>query len=169
MDLVKKMVFLFFCVIFPVNIMENKFMAGIKNKEILLLLKADIKKSKYTQAEIAEKLGIKPPFLSRQLNGRDPLSLDRAYSIEKILGHSDNRDKVYELLKKEINSSTDEEKNDGLLLNMIQAVESIGRDSYLSFILDFWRDMSGQDKQQVFRIFLDFVENKQNERNTGKK
>lgn len=144
-------------------------MAGIKNKEILRLLKIDIKNSKYTQAEVAEKIGIKPPFLSKQLNGRDPMSIDRAYAIERVLVYAENQNKVHELLKKEIKSASDKEKNDGLLLNMIQMVESIGKDSYLSFILSFWRDMEAQDKQQVFRLFLDFIEKKQAERTEKEK
>lgn len=84
---------------------------GIKNKEILRLLKIDIQKSKHAQSEIAEKLGISSAFLSRQLNGHDPMHSDRAYEIEKILVHAENQKRVHELLKEELGSTAEQEIN----------------------------------------------------------
>lgn len=137
---------------------ETEDMSGIKNKEILRLLKMDIKASKLTQAEISKKLGIKPPFLSRLLSGKDPLSLDRASRILKMLPHSVNQERIGQLLAEEVNSAPADEKGEELKLNLLQKVESIGKDSYLSFILDFWVDMDEQEKIAVFKLFLDFIE-----------
>ena len=133
-------------------------MSGIRNKEILRLLKNDIRISKLTQADIAKKLGIKPPFLSRQLSGRDPLSLDRASRILKMLPHSENHERISQLLAEEVHSAPGDENGEDLKLNLLQKVESIGKDSYLSFILDFWVDMDEQEKIAFFKLFLDFIE-----------
>lgn len=135
-------------------------MSGVKNKEILRLLKEEIKKSKITQTELSNRLGITPAFLSRQLSGRDALSIDRAYTILKILNPID-RHKISDLLRDEIYSLKDDEKDDVTKLNRKQKIEMLGRDPWFDFLLDFWIDLPVEDKFSVFKLFVDFIEKKQ--------
>lgn len=136
-------------------------MAGIRNKEILRLLKDGIKDSLIKQADIAKELGIKPPFLSRQLSGRDPISLERCQAISRMLKNPILNEKLVVLFEEEINSTPDADKGDLVKLGMIQKIETIGKDSFLSFILDFWADLDEKEKGDVLRLVLNIIESKQ--------
>lgn len=60
----------------------------ITDKEFLIFIQFLIKKSIYTQAEIAKKLNITPPSLSRQLSGKDPLPVARLIALMEHLQFS---------------------------------------------------------------------------------
>lgn len=49
-------------------------------------LKGLMKEKQITQAELAEKLGIKPCTVNQKLNGKRVLSLDEAEAIAEVLG-----------------------------------------------------------------------------------
>lgn len=140
-------------------------MSTIKNQETLRLLREAIKESRLTQAEISAKLQVSPPFLSRMLNGRDPLSFDRAYEILRTLKiSSDSRDKIRELLSTEMESWDGQEKTDALKEQMLHRLERIGHNSFLSFILDFWLDLNEAEQMEVFRFFVDLIDKKQKQK-----
>ncbi len=137
-------------------------MSIVKNPEIFRQLREAIKEAKVTQAEISTKLHVSPPFLSRLLNGRDSLSIDRAYEILKILNvSSERRLEIQDLLTAELNSFSSREKSDALRIKMLHRVEAIGHNSFLSFILDFWSDLSEAEQMEVFRFFVDVIDRKQ--------
>mgnify|MGYP000265997416 CR=1 FL=1 len=140
-------------------------MSGIKNREILRLLRNTIKEARLTQAEVAEKLKISPPFLSRQLNGHDPLSIDRAFEILRLPGlNQDSCKDISRLLKEEIDSLSSQEKSATIKERMIRRIAEIGHNSYLSFMLDFWTDLSEVEQMEVFKFFIGIIEKKQKEK-----
>ena len=148
-------------------------MSGVKNKEILQLLKEEVKNSSLTQAELSNRLGITPAFLSRQLNGRDALSIDRAYTILKLLNTDTySRSKITKLLRDEVELLDDDGKDDATKLNRKQKIEMLGRDPWFDCILSIWIDLSPEDKIAAFKVFVDFMEQKrkrESEKNTTEK
>lgn len=140
-------------------------MAGIKNKEILSLLRDAIKESKQTQLKLSEELRLSPQFLSRLLNGHDPLSIDRAYEILRVIDISPTlRDDIRELLAAEMDSLDNDEMSDALKTQMFNRLDRIGYNSFLSFILDFWKTLSEAEQMEVFKFFVALIERKQKQK-----
>ena len=131
-------------------------MGGVRNPEILLFLKKKQENASISQAEIARRLGIKPPVLSRQMNGKDAMSYVRVMNIADILELSEE-DFTYlqNLIETDIEYQKKENEKEFLKKDYLDMISGHFEDPFLLNLINFWQHLPIEDKRDIFKIVAD--------------
>lgn len=132
-------------------------MSGIKKTETLQFIRDVIKKHNISQASIAKELGITPQVLSRQLNGRDPLSLKRADEIINCIHISQHELVEYKALLVDDQQAKGEGKNVNEMFGKMWFIEKLGpnfkEDYILAALIELWPETL-EDKIQLLNLAI---------------
>lgn len=128
-------------------------MNNMTNDKFLQTLKKKIKEYGFTQEQIAKEIGIKPPVLSRQLGGKDHLSVARIEQIFDIINISgDDREHLVNLFSAATESERVNPKQE--ITDMLQIKQTEREDMQLMFLLSYWVEMNDKEKSDLLLYLL---------------
>lgn len=120
-------------------------------EKILREIKKILKRCNMTQAQLAEKLGMTQPYLSRILNGKDPLTISR---ISQILGclslTEDDREVFDELMAEQLNEIAEIKETQGIECATSRVIDDDPGVAAIQYLFSLLRDRN--HREQVIRL-----------------
>ena len=129
-------------------------MAGIKNLTVANLLKKWLKDAGITQVQLAMEEGVTQVVISRQLSGQESIPIDRIKKIIKLTNPApDELAFIDYFVPAESTASSD----GTTMVDMHDAINSIGVDDELYMLLLEWPDIPREQKDLHITPLLDYM------------
>ena len=129
-------------------------MAGIKNLTVANLLKKWLKEAGITQVQLAMDEGVTQVVISRQLSAQESIPLDR---IKKIIKLTNPPPEELAFINYFVPAESTASSDGTTIVDMHDAINSIGVDEELYLLLLDWPDIPREQKDLHIAPLLDYM------------
>lgn len=127
-------------------------MNGIKDRNVASFLKKRVEQSEFTQADLARQLEIAQSVLSRQLQGKESIPIERITQLTELLKlPSEEVSQLNAMIVTEHDENTSTDFKQAALRASLVTVEMIGPDGLLLEILKSWYNYDRETKIKLLQ------------------